>query len=205
MVNSSEQDQLVARFVWLMLAMPLAVITYLYLTGQWFYGEYLHATGDWATKLLILAMALTPLRRMFPRLGLVAWLLRHRRYIGVAVFGYASAHLLAYLVKLADFERILGEALEPGMLAGWVALILFLPLALTSNDLSVARLGRQWKRLHRLIYLGALVSILHWILEAFDPFEAYLHGGLLVILEAYRLVRQLVDGRSSSKSWSASP
>lgn len=200
MPNSSVQDRLVARLVWLALAAPLAVITYWYLTGQWFYGEYVQATGDWATKLLILAMAITPLRRTFPKLRLLAWLLRQRRYMGVAVFGYAIAHLLAYMVKLGVGERMIAEALEPGMLAGWVALFLFVPLAVTSNDLSVVKLGRRWKHLHRLIYIAAVLTFAHWIMEAFDPFEGYVHAGVLLILEVYRLTMKYMDSRSSLKT-----
>lgn len=200
MPHSSVQDRLLARLVWLALAVPLAVITYLYLSGQWFYGEYVQTTGDWATKLLILAMAITPLRRMFPRLGWVVWLLRQRRYIGVAVFGYAVAHLLAYLVKLGDGERILSEAIELGMLAGWVALFLFVPLAVTSNDFSVSKLGYRWKYLHRLIYVAAVLTFLHWIMEAFDPFEGYVHAGVLVLLEVYRLVMHYLDKHLSLRT-----
>lgn len=200
MSQNPVQERLLARLVWLTLAAPLALITYLYLNGQWFYGEYLQATGDWATKLLILAMAATPLRRIFPRLRLFAWLLRQRRYIGVAVFGYAVAHLLAYLVKLGVGERIISEALEPGMLAGWVALFLFAPLAVTSNNLSVAKLGRRWKQLHRLIYIAAVLTFVHWIIEAFDPFEGYVHACVLLILEAYRLVMNRLSAQSSLKT-----
>ncbi len=200
MPNSSVQDRLAARLVWLVLAAPLTVITYLYLTGQWSYGEYLQATGDWATKLLILAMALTPLRRMFPKLRMLAWLLRQRRYIGVAAFGYAVAHLLAYMIKLGVGERMIAEALEPGMLAGWVALFLLMPLAVTSNEVSVAQLGRRWKYLHRLIYIAAALTFVHWIIEAFDPFEGYVHAGVLLVLEVYRLMMNHLDRRSSLKT-----
>ena len=198
--GESVQERLIARIVWLILAAPLAVITSLYLTGDWFYGEYVQATGDWATKLLMLAMAITPLRHMFPRAPLLVWLQRQRRFIGVAVFGYAVAHFLAYLFKLGAAERIVSEALEPGMLAGWVALLLFVPLAVTSNDLSVARLGRRWKHLHRLIYVAALLTFLHWILLAFDPIEGFVHAGILFALEVYRLVMRHLDRQGSVTS-----
>lgn len=194
------QDRILDRLVWLALAAPLAVITYLYLAGHWFYGEYIQATGDWATKLLIVAMAVTPLRRLFPNVRLLAWLLGQRRYIGLAAFGYAVAHLIAYVVKVGVGERIVSEALEPGMLAGWVALFLFLPLAVTSNDSSVTKLGLRWKHLHRLVYIAAVLTFMHWIMEAFDPVEGYVHAGVLLILEVYRLSMNYLDRRSSLKA-----
>lgn len=183
------------NLLWLVLAAPLASITYTYSAGHLFYGEYLHLTGDWSTKLLILALAVTPLRRMLPHARPIAWLHRQRRYLGVAAFAYALAHVLAYLLRLGVLERILDESLEPGMLAGWVALLILVPLAATSNDWTLTRLGHRWKALHRLVYLAALLTIAHWVVLAFDPLPGFLHAGLLVLLEAYRIAKRRRDRR----------
>ena len=181
---------MIRRLLWLVLTAPLAVVTYFYLTDQWFYGEYLHATGDWSAKLLILALALTPLRKFLPNSPVLGWFVRQRRYFGLASFGYAAAHLLAYLAKAGALEPVASEAAEPGMLAGYVALLLFVPLALTSNDAAVKKLGSQWKRLHRLVYFAAILTFVHWALLAFDPVEAYVHAGVLALIECLRLAKR---------------
>ena len=179
---------MIRTLVWIVLTAPLGVITYLYLTGGWFYGEYLHATGDWSAKLLILALAITPLRRRLPKSRLLGWLLGQRRYIGLAAFGYAFAHLLAYLLRAESVAPILREAWQPGMLTGWVAIMIFVPLALTSNDASVARMGRRWKRLHRLVYIAALLTFVHWVLVAFDPVPGFMHAAVLLLIECLRMI-----------------
>ena len=155
-------------FLWALLAIPCAVATTGFLSGKLFYGEYMHATGEFSARLLILTMAITPLRLMWPGKPWTAWLLKRRRYFGVAAFAYAIPHLVAYLIKIGTAARIFEEAVEPGMWTGWLALLLFLPLAVTSNSASVHRLGRRWKSLHKLVYFAALFTFLHWVLVAFD-------------------------------------
>jgi sulfoxide reductase heme-binding subunit YedZ len=175
------------RLLAALLALPWAWLAFGHLTGRLFYGEMVHASGDWAIWCLMAALAVTPLRRLFPRQAWTAWLLSRRRYLGVAAFAYALLHAAVYLLRQADLPRILAEALEAGMLAGWLAFAIFVPLALTSNDSSVRRLGRSWKRLHRAVYAAAVLSFAHWILTAFDPTVAYAHLAVLAALELVRL------------------
>ena len=75
------------------------------------------------------------------------------------------------------------------MWTGWLALVVMLVLAATSNDASVRRLGRRWPLLHRTVYAAAALSFVHWILSAFDPVPGYIHLGVLAGLEAIRLLR----------------
>lgn len=91
-------------------------------------------------------------------------------------------------MRKADLRTVAVEAAEPWLLAGWMALAALLALALTSNDAAVRAMGRAWKRLHRLVHAGAALTVLHWALSAFDPREAYLYAGLLVVPEAARVV-----------------
>ena len=126
---------------------------------------------------------------MFGAAEWMRWLGRHRRDFGVACFAYAMAHAIAYLVRKADVALIVDEALSAGMLTGWIALLLFLPLALTSNDYSVRRLKKGWKRLHRLVYAGALLTLAHWILTAFDPTTGYFALAIVVVLLVMRVIR----------------
>jgi sulfoxide reductase heme-binding subunit YedZ len=170
-----------------LLAIPWAWLAFGYLTGRLFYGEMVHASGDWAIWYLMAALAVTPLHRLFPRQAWTAWLLPRRRYLGVAVFAYAALHAAIYVLRLGDLPRILAEALEAGLLTGWLAFAIFVPLALTSNDASMRKLGPAWKRLHRTVYAAAVLSFAHWILVAFDPTAAYLHLAVLGAIQAARL------------------
>jgi sulfoxide reductase heme-binding subunit YedZ len=175
-------------FVWLLLAMPGVVLTYRYAQGATFYGEYLHATGELGVRLLMLALAVSPLKLIFPSAGWVRWVAQRRRYLGVAAFGYSLLHAGAYFQRQATFMAIVEEAAELALMTGWIALLVMLVLAATSNDMAVRRLRKGWKWLHRTVYLAAVLTFAHWILSAFDPAAAYIHLGILAALEAIRLV-----------------
>ena len=90
-----------------LLALPWAWLAYGYLTGRLFYGEMVHASGDWAIWSLMAALAVTPLHRLFPRQPWTAWLLPRRRYLGVATFAYAALHAAVYVLRQGDLPRIL--------------------------------------------------------------------------------------------------
>jgi sulfoxide reductase heme-binding subunit YedZ len=175
------------RLLALLLALPWAWLAIGYVAGRFFYGEVVHASGEWAMRFLLAALAVTPLRRLFPRHAWTAWLLPRRRYLGVAAFAYAMLHAIVYLQRIADLPRILAEAAEAGLLTGWIGLVLFLPLAVTSNDASVRRLGPAWKTLHRLVYAAAAASFAHWILVAFDRTTAYAYLTACIAFEVVRL------------------
>ena len=176
------------RLLAALLAVPWAWLAFAYLVGRSFYGEMVQASGEWAIWCLMATLAVTPLRRLFPRHAWTAWLLPRRRYLGVAAFAYALLHAAVYVLRLGDLPRIAAEALEAGLLTGWLAFAIFVPLAVTSNDASVRRLGRAWKRLHRFVYAAAVLSFAHWILVAFDPTAAYAHLAVLAVLETARFL-----------------
>ena len=173
--------------LWILLALPAILM----LNGYWretlVYGELVHASGEMATRLLIVTMAATPLCLMFPGARLPRWLLLNRRYLGVASFAYALLHTVTYLDRKADLALIVEEALEAGMATGWLAMVLMLLLAVTSNDTSVRLLRKAWKSLHRWVYPAAVLTFLHWVLSAFDPTGAWIHFGVLALLEGYRI------------------
>ena len=171
-----------------LLGLPWALLAVGYASGRLFYGELIHASGEWSIWTLMLALAVTPLRRMFPRQRWTAWLVPRRRYFGVASFGYALLHAAVYLARQGDWPKILEQAMEAGILTGWLAFALFVPLALTSNDASVRRLGPAWKRLHRAVYAAAALSFAHWILVAFDPTPAFVYLGVTVLVELMRFI-----------------
>jgi sulfoxide reductase heme-binding subunit YedZ len=186
--------------VWLLLALPGVVLTYRYARGVTFYGEYLHATGELGVQLLILAMAVTPLKLLLPRAGWVRWLAQRRRYVGVAAFGYSVLHAAAYLERQTELATIVADAAELALLTGWIALLVMLVLAATSNDRAVRALRRGWKWLHRTVYLAAVLTFAHWILSAFDPSVAYVHLSILAALETIRLVLRYRVSRAHQPS-----
>ena len=191
-------------FLWLVLIIPGVVTLVRYATGDTFYGEVIHSTGQFSTRLLIVTMAATPFRLMFPSRAWAHWLVRQRRYFGVAAFGYAALHTGVYLARAESFDDILSEAREVGLLTGWIAFAIFVPLAITSNDNSVRWLGRWWKAMHRWVYVAAAVTLAHWVLTAFDPLPGFYHLAVLVTLETTRIVLELIRGRRRTTTESPS-
>lgn len=174
--------------LWLMLALPGLSIA-----GRWAatpqaygFGHAIGDSGDWAAWLLLATLAVTPLRRLLAPGRITRWLLRHRRDLGVASFVYAAGHTIIYLTDKPALAVILREGARAELLTGWLALLLFAPLAATSSDRAVRALRRNWKRLHRLVHPAAALVFAHWALTAFDPMAAYLHIGLLAVIELAR-------------------
>lgn len=176
--------------LWLLLAAPLTWMTWAWLSEYLYYGELVHLTGEYSARLLMVTMAITPFRLMFPRARWPGWLLLQRRYLGLAAFGYALLHLLVYIDRKRDIELVVREALEPAMLAGWIAFVIFTVLAASSNDAAVKRLRRAWKKLHRGVYLAALLVFAHWVFTAFDPLPAIIHFAILLGLELFRVIKR---------------
>ena len=146
-----------------------------------------HTTGDWALRFLLLTLAMTPLRRLLGQ----AWPLQLRRMLGLFAFFYASLHLLIWLVLDQEmaWRNILADIAErPYVTVGFLAWLLLVPLALTSTRGAMRRLGRNWSRLHRLVYPIGILGVLHflWLVKA-DLFEPLIYGAILALLLAFRL------------------
>jgi methionine sulfoxide reductase heme-binding subunit len=139
-------------------------------------------------RLLIATLAVTPLRLLFPRASFPRWLLKRRRDLGVATFGYALLHTLVYLQRKQELGLILSEAMDPSLWTGWIALAGFALLAATSNDASLRALGPWWKKLHRIVYIVAILSFAHWLLTAFDIVPGLIYAGILATIEATRII-----------------
>ncbi|MCB1352565.1 MAG: protein-methionine-sulfoxide reductase heme-binding subunit MsrQ [Rhodobacteraceae bacterium] len=153
-----------------------------------------HEYGLIALQLLIAALCITPLREI---VGLN--LLRFRRAIGQLAFVYALLHFIVWLWldRQFDWPRIVEDLLKrPYIIVGFAALLLLLPLALTSTDSAIRRLGGvRWRRLHRLAYPATLLAGLHfiWLVKAW-PAEPLLYGAGIVLLLAWRAVRSRRKG-----------
>lgn len=149
-----------------------------------------HALGLWALRLLLLTLAITPLRQVLGQ----PVLLRFRRMLGLYAFAYASLHFSAWLVLdlRGWWEHVLAEIAErPYITVGFAAWLLLVPLALTSTRGWMRRLGRNWGRLHRLVYAIAALAVLHfwWVVKS-DFREPLLYALLLAVLLGWRLVRR---------------
>jgi len=185
---SGLHDLMIRRtLVWPLLAMPAVFICYWFLADLLSYGESIHITGQWSVGLLCAALLATPFKRLLPKWSGSLLLLRHRRAIGVASFGYALLHTVIYLDKKWAAGLVLKEGQDPSLLTGWIAFLLFLALAATSNNMSVRKLDRRWKGLHRSVYLAAALTFIHWALTSLDPTTAISIGASVFIFELIRI------------------
>ena len=152
------------------------------------------ATGDWTLRFLLITLAVTPFRQWF---GLSA-LLRFRRMLGLYVFFYACCHFLIWFIL--DHALSFGDMVEdildrPYITFGFSALMLLIPLAVTSNNVMVRKLGKSWKKLHRLVYAIIILGVLHylWLTKA-----DYLEPGVYAIIAGVLLFQRL-----NYKKWQA--
>lgn len=145
-----------------------------------------HRTGDWSLRFLLLTLAVTPLRRLTGWNGLQ----RFRRMLGLFAFFYVCLHFSVYLIfdQFFDLSAIIADvAKRPYITVGFAAFVLLVPLAATSTNRMIKRLGRNWQRLHRLVYLIAILGVLHygWLVKA-DISEPLMYSGILAVLLGYR-------------------
>jgi methionine sulfoxide reductase heme-binding subunit len=147
------------------------------------------STGTWSLAFLCLALAVSPLRR------LTGWAapLRLRRMIGLFAFFYSALHLSVFLWLEHWFDlwaMVLDGVARPFLAAGFAAFVLMVPLAATSTQAMVRRLGPRWKSLHRFVYLAAVLAIVHfWWHKAGknDLFEPVVYAAIVALLLAFRL------------------
>lgn len=166
-----------------------------FLTGSGALGadpvaEIEHRLGLWALRLLLLTLAITPLRQLTGQ----TVLLRFRRMLGLYAFAYATLHLAAYLVLdlrgywTQIFEEI---AKRPYITVGFLAWLLLVPLAATSTQAAIRRLGRHWARLHKVVYAVGVLAVLHfWWLVKSDIREPLLYAAILTLLLGWRVARR---------------
>lgn len=180
--------------VWLLAGGPLLWLAWLVAGGRLGPNpvEFLeHYSGDWALRLLLASLALTPLRRWSGR----AEVLRVRRLLGLWAFVWICLHFATYLTFDLEWSAaLLAEDLveRTYITLGFAAWLLLVPLALTSTRGWQRRLGRRWRSLHRLVYPAALLGALHflWLVKA-DVREPLVYLGLLAVLLAARLPRRV--------------
>ncbi|MCP5084523.1 MAG: iron reductase [Alphaproteobacteria bacterium] len=165
----------------------------------------LHPTGEFAARFMIIAMAITPLRMLFPKARWPVWLMRRRRYFGVAAFLYAVLHTVLYIVDMQTLKAMLDEFFALGIWTGWAAFAIFLPLGFTSNNASQRLLLSAWQPLQRWVYGAALLTLVHWMFVHNNFGPALVHFVPLALLQAYRIWKLISGKQRGSALDPASP
>ncbi len=149
--------------------------------------ELIDRNGQWGLRFLLITLAVTPVRRITG----VYWLVRFRRMLGLFAFFYLALHFVSYAV--IDQRLAIGPIVEdvmerPFITIGMLGLLLLIPLAVTSTDAMIRRLGRRWQALHRLVYPVAVLGVWHyWWQVKQDIREPLIYAGILAVLLGYRI------------------
>lgn len=172
------------------------LLPFLWMLGSLLLGHYfpdpgkllMRLSGIWACVFMAAALSITPLMK----LKRLKALTRYRRFVGLSAFFYAILHLVIYLVLFAglSWRWIRSDLFEkPYIYAGVLALVVLFVLAITSTKKMMKRLGRNWKRLHRFVYLAALAILLHlWWQVKSDTSLAVIFSVIFALLLGYRLI-----------------
>lgn len=150
--------------------------------------EYItHSTGDWTLRFLLITLAITPVRRIFSQPDLI----RFRRMLGLWAFFYGCLHLITWVWfdRFFDLQEMWADLTKRRFItAGMAGFVLMIPLAVTSTTGWIRRLGRNWAKLHRLVYLSALAGVVHyWWLVKSDIRLPLMYGVILGLLLVVRL------------------
>ena len=150
--------------------------------------EVLHTLGKTGLNLLVLTLAVTPIRKQTG----MNWLAALRRTLGLAAFGYIALHAVTYVALDQGFvwrSLLVDVTQRPYITVGFLALVLMIPLAVTSTNAMQRRLGRRWKQLHRLVYLIGALGAVHFFWQVkIDVSEPLLYIAVLALLLGFRLV-----------------
>ncbi len=212
MTRAALITRVIKPILYLLAVLPLAWILFALFTGL-VMGDQVkfmqHVTGDTVLTCLMLTLAVTPIRR------LTGWneIIRVRRLIGLTAFWYACLHLTTYLVfdQLLDVGEIAKDIEKhPWVLVGFLAFLCLIPLAITSTNGWIRRLGgKRWQRLHRLVYAAAIAGVLHYLWLVKKDISAPLtYGAVLAVLlltrvwwaaERARARRAPVSGKAQPK------
>ena len=194
MSNNSIIRWMLKPLVFLICLLPLGTLAWQGIHGSLGANpieELTHSTGDWALRMLLITLAITPLRQLT---GL-NWIIRFRRMLGLYAFFYAILHLACYvwLDQFFNWSEIINDVIKrPYITVGFAAFILLIPLAATSTQWMIRKLKRRWALLHRSVYVIAVLGVTHffWLVKA-DYREPIIYATVLTLLLVYRLGRYL--------------
>src|SRR6516162_6239810 len=146
------------------------------------------STGTWTLTFLLITLSITPLRKLTKQY----WLIQYRRMLGLFAFFYGCLHFTTYiwLDQFFDLHSIYKDIHKrPFITAGFTAFVLMIPLAATSTQWAIRKLGKRWQKLHRLIYFSASAGVVHYIwLVKKDVRVPFIYAAVLGILLLYRVL-----------------
>jgi methionine sulfoxide reductase heme-binding subunit len=158
------------------------------------------STGTWTLAFLLITLSITPLRKLTRQY----WLIQYRRMLGLFAFFYGCLHVLTYfwLDQFFDLHSIYKDVLKrPFITAGFTAFVLMIPLAVTSTQKAIRRLGRRWQMLHRLIYASAIAGVVHYIwLVKKDIRLPEIYACILAALLLYRVAAWALNRKAATPS-----
>ena len=200
-------SDVVWKILWLIFLLPALLLIWQYSTNTLGINplqKLERTSGNTALLLLILTLCITPSRHYMAKFCILIkskdgkrladwnWLIRSRRMIGMYCFFYACIHAATYFFfDLAlEWQWFVSDIMEkPYIMAGMTSFLLLIPLAVTSTNKMMRRLGANWRRIHKLIYLIAIITIIHyWWLTKVGVYEPWLYTALIVVLLAYRVL-----------------
>lgn len=190
---NKQQIAYIKAGVWLLALLPLARLVWLGFNDDLGANpvEFVeHSTGTWALVFLLVTLSMTPIRLITGQV----WQIQLRRILGLFMFFYASLHIITYV--WLDFALLWNEMLiditkHPRILVGMAAFLLTIPLAATSNSYMIKRLKTNWKKLHQLVYVIAILVVVHYLLLVKkDLTEPIYYAAALAILFGIRLYYQ---------------
>ncbi|MET0322866.1 MAG: protein-methionine-sulfoxide reductase heme-binding subunit MsrQ [Duganella sp.] len=202
---TARQTGLIKAGIFVLALIPLLRMVYLTVTGQLVEPiEFItRATGDWTLYFLCFTLAVTPLRRLTKW----NWLVKLRRMLGLYMFFYAALHFMTFLWfdHFFDLAEMWKDVLRrPFITVGFIAFVLLIPLAATSNNAMIRRLGgKRWQWLHRLIYVIAPLSILHfwWMKAGKHNFtEPVIYGTMVAVLLLLRVWWSVGKSRAAART-----
>ena len=158
-----------------------------------------YGLGDWALRFLCMGLALSPIKRITGQ----SWPNKFRRMLGLFAFFYASCHLLVFIVLdlSLSWQAFVDEVPKsPYILMGLLTFLLLIPLAATSTKAMQRRMGANWKKLHRLVYLAAITASIHyfWLVKA-DYRQPIVYGMLILLLLGYRIVVSVINNHRKAQ------
>ena len=213
LLRPRQRDRVISWGVWLACLLPLAFLAYWLATDQLTANPVeagIRYAGEWGLRFLLIGLALTPLRRFLQW----SWVAKLRRMIGLYAVFYAALHVIGYAVvdQGLDLASIWADILKrPYITVGLGGLLLLLPLAATSTNGMIRRMGgRRWKRLHKLAYVAPVLAVVHYLLLVkADTTWPLLYAAVLCVLLLCRVppqaARRGVPGEGRAASGAAGP
>jgi sulfoxide reductase heme-binding subunit YedZ len=161
--------------LWLLLALPAALMLRQLANGEALAMDLYHPSGEMAVRLMVLALLPGPLSEFFgPNRFLRGWL-AIRRNLGVAAFAYGLLHLVFYVIDMQIVSAMVDELELPSIWTGWLSLMAMAVPAAISFDVAMRRLRRRWQQLQWLVYPAFILALVHWLLLGWSWGPALIH------------------------------